>query len=202
MSRSEAGRLGGIKNKELKVSAYVANPNLCSFCKSILVYEKRHNKFCGHSCSARFNNPITAKHETDGLYKKKSCLNCGNTTENIKFCSRACCSSYDWIEFKKKIEQDNRMPNTKHTVGFNADLAKKYLIEKYGRQCSICKIEHWQNQPVPLVLDHINGNPTDHSLSNFRLVCGNCDMQLPTYKSKNIGYGRKYRRVFRAVIKE
>jgi hypothetical protein len=49
-------------------------------------------------------------------------------------------------------------------------------------------------QPIPLVVDHIDGNPTNHAITNFRLVCGNCDMQLPTYKAKNKGNGRKYRR--------
>ena len=38
---------------------------------------------------------------------------------------------------------------------------------------------------APLVVDHIDGDSTNHSVSNFRLVCGNCDTQLPTYKSKN-----------------
>lgn len=41
------------------------------------------------------------------------------------------------------------------------------------------------NQPIPLILYHINGRASDDRLENLRLVCGNCDMQLPTYKSKN-----------------
>lgn len=43
----------------------------------------------------------------------------------------------------------------------------------------------WMNQPIPLILYHINGRASDDRLENLRLVCGNCDMQLPTYKSKN-----------------
>jgi len=44
------------------------------------------------------------------------------------------------------------------------------------------------------VMDHIDGNADNNSLDNFRLVCGNCDMQLPTYKNKNKGNGRAWRR--------
>lgn len=29
--------------------------------------------------------------------------------------------------------------------------------------------------------------------SNLRMICSNCDSQLPTYKSKNKGNGRHYR---------
>lgn len=46
---------------------------------------------------------------------------------------------------------------------------------------------------IPLVIDHINGRSSDNRLENLRLVCGNCDMLLPTYKSKNKNSDRKYR---------
>jgi|TARA_Y100000034_G_scaffold47095_1_gene57989 hypothetical protein len=75
-----------------------------------------------------------------------------------------------------------------------AAIIKKYLLEINGCKCEICGGTEWQGNPMPLVLDHINGNSTDNNLSNLRLVCGNCDMQLPTYKSKNIGNGRHFRR--------
>ena len=49
----------------------------------------------------------------------------------------------------------------------------------------ICGQTEWMGKPIPLVLDHIDGNSDNFKLTNLRLVCGNCDMQLPTYKSKN-----------------
>ena len=71
---------------------------------------------------------------------------------------------------------------------------KRYLIHKKGHVCSICNRYTWNNQPIPLVCDHIDGNSNNSNLNNFRLVCCNCDAQLPTYKSKNKGNGRKYDR--------
>ena len=48
---------------------------------------------------------------------------------------------------------------------------------------------------MPVVMDHIDGNSDNWLDSNLRLVCGNCDMQLPTYKNKNKGKGRHSRRL-------
>lgn len=67
---------------------------------------------------------------------------------------------------------------------------KKYLIEIREHKCEICGTKKWMKQPVPLVLDHIDGHFENNNEENLRLVCGNCDMQLSTYKSKNIGNGR------------
>ena len=74
--------------------------------------------------------------------------------------------------------------------------AKSYLIEKHGNVCSICKNSEWNGQAIPLVCDHIDGDPYNKQLDNHRLVCCNCDAQLPTFKSKNRGNGRKYDREY------
>ncbi|KKN52835.1 hypothetical protein LCGC14_0608870 [marine sediment metagenome] len=54
--------------------------------------------------------------------------------------------------------------------------------------------EEWMGRSIVMITDHINGNPEDNSLKNLRLICPNCDSQTFTYKNKNIGNGRYYRR--------
>lgn len=43
-------------NTEFVQKAYYENPKLCKCCEAIIPYERRVNEFCGHSCSATFNN--------------------------------------------------------------------------------------------------------------------------------------------------
>lgn len=42
---------------------------------------------------------------------------------------------------------------------------------------------------MPLVIDHIDGNHTNNTYSNLRLLCPNCHSLTPNYKSKNT-FGR------------
>lgn len=35
----------------------------------------------------------------------------------------------------------------------------------------------WNNSPLPLILEHVNGVNTDNRPSNLRLLCPNCDSQ-------------------------
>jgi hypothetical protein len=68
------------------------------------------------------------------------------------------------------------------------------VLETQGHRCAICGTSIWRDQPVPLVLDHIDGDAGNWRLSNLRYICPNCDAQLPTFKSRNRGNGRAARR--------
>jgi len=72
--------------------------------------------------------------------------------------------------------------------------AKKYLIDNRGHKCEVCERTTWVNNPIPLEVDHINGDNQDNSLENLRLICPNCHSQTDTYKNKNYGNGRSRRR--------
>jgi hypothetical protein len=72
---------------------------------------------------------------------------------------------------------------TRHSL--KARILEENLIEY---RCACCGIgPEWNGNPMPLILDHINGINNDNRLVNLRFVCSNCDTQLPTYKAKNKG---------------
>lgn len=76
----------------------------------------------------------------------------------------------------------------------NSTYARHRIKERIIKQkmipyeCNCCGIgPEWNKKPMPLILDHINGINNDNRLENLRFVCSNCDSQLDTYKSRNIG---------------
>lgn len=70
-----------------------------------------------------------------------------------------------------------------------------HLLEAQCGRCAICGCSTtWQESELRLVLDHIDGDASNNRRDNLRLVCPNCDSQLPTFKARNRGNGRAWRR--------
>ncbi|MER5482775.1 HNH endonuclease signature motif containing protein [Streptomyces sp. NPDC002812] len=57
-------------------------------------------------------------------------------------------------------------------------------------QCAMCGIEPtWQGYPLPLEVDHIDGDWRNNQQDNLRLVCPNCHSTTDTYRGR--GKGRR-----------
>ncbi len=64
-----------------------------------------------------------------------------------------------------------------------ARLLKEKLLKE---ECSRCHIgPEWYEECLVFVLDHVNGISNDHRLENLRLLCPNCNSQMPTFAGRN-----------------
>ena len=159
--------------------------NYCLYCGKKISANK---KFCNQSCAAKYNNHKYPKRQR--IRDNTICLNCGKEfygRKNSKFCSTKCAGEY---KFKMNENKPSKYKESRiRTI-------KKHLMETKEYKCEICgQLPEWNGKPLVLVLDHINGDSSDNRVENLRFVCPNCDIQLPTFGSKNRGHGREYRRI-------
>lgn len=144
------------------------------YCKNCSKEISSPLKFCSKSCSASFNNRGVRRHGNP----KTACLQCGKITKNStsKFCSNQCRADFDWLIMEQQIKTDQS--STWRSI-------RKYLLS-ISNKCQICNTSTWNNLPITLECDHIDGDKSNNRLSNARLICPNCHSQTPTYKAKNI----------------
>jgi len=66
-------------------------------------------------------------------------------------------------------------------------LKNKLLKEELKEEiCECCGLgTNWNNAPISLQLDHVDGDTANNELSNLRIICPNCHSQTETYAGKN-----------------
>ena len=181
-----------IQRRQHRINQYNLDPKLCKLCQSSIPYDRKINLYCSKSCAAKFNNRGIQRNYTTGLYAKKPCTYCGLETTNVKYCTTKCHRQHVWDVTKERINKTgNANINNSDSPSV---MSKRFLAEQRGHECEICHNRQWNKQPIPLVLDHISGDSTNWMLDNLRLICPNCDAQTDTYKGKNVGNGRHWRK--------
>ncbi len=181
MNRSEAGKKGYEKTKHILQQQreaksretrenYEDHPKFCLFCGEKIPYEQRVGKFCNQSCSAKFNNRGVTRH-----IKGTKVCSCGNPKKvTNKYCAE-CAENHVYSKVTS-------LPNAK-----NDKIRKRILLEQRGHQCEVCGFGEWNGKPIPIELDHMDGDADNNTEGNLRLICPNCHAQTETYKGANAG---------------
>jgi hypothetical protein len=97
------------------------------------------------------------------------------------YCSNPCKGKG---QFKETIERfnDGRV--------HDRDTLRKVLTEVRGYRCECCNISNYNNKPITLQVDHMDGNAGNDNPTNLRLLCPNCHSQTDTFSGRNKGNGR------------
>ena len=119
-----------------------------------------------------------------------TCLSCSKTIpfkaykgNYHKFCNNKCQREYQY--------RFETLPRFKEGTIYERRTLRKILIKEGSNTCSCCKLSIWNNLPITLELDHIDGNAGNNMPHNLRLLCPNCHSQTDSWKGGNKGKGRK-----------
>ena len=87
---------------------------------------------------------------------------------------------------KRRIPLDVILVKNSTYLGTANLKARLFAEELLRNECYQCGAPpEWRGQPLVLRLDHINGDRADQRIENLRILCPNCDAQMPTFAGRN-----------------
>lgn len=111
-----------------------------------------------------------------GKYKY-TCINCNKSIPSRgvfrKYCSNKCQKEY---ELKEKYKDYLNNQDKYYGIEMSYKWLKPIILREQDNRCSICGMEPiWNNKELHFILDHVDGDATNNTRNNLRLICPNCD---------------------------
>jgi hypothetical protein len=144
------------------------------------IFERRH--------SCRYEEVLHACKNSTSMVEASKSVNVPYKTF-IRIAKRLGCyypnrSSNGWTVHPNKIPLSEILAG--HHPSYQSHKLRLRLLEEGLKleECEICKLREWNGKKIPLQLDHIDGNNSNHILSNLRVICPNCHSQTSTFSCR------------------
>ncbi|MGW3723662.1 HNH endonuclease [Streptomyces sp. NPDC000851] len=87
---------------------------------------------------------------------------------------------------RRKAEEILVEDTSAHAVRIPSSRLKRAMQELGAEErCALCGIEAlWLGEPLPLEVDHIDGNWRNNRIENLRLLCPNCHSTTDSYRGR------------------
>ncbi len=119
------------------------------------------------------------------------CKNCGKENTWKRSTTNTYCNNTCQQQFQRQAVITRGING--ENIKAERSTLRSYLQDQNGYRCSICNITDWNTKPITLQVDHIDGDASNNTFINLRLLCPNCHSQQDTWGAKNKGNGRKSR---------
>ena len=166
---------------------------ICKRCGTIFIpKDKRNNKYCSISCSAKDSNEKRGEVHT--------CLWCGNIFKDKSSSAQKCCSREHHFLYRNNLLINNwlngKWDGSKEKTGEISLTIRNYILQKNNNACERCGwtgVNPYSNKTV-IQIHHKDGDYKNNSVENLEVLCPNCHSMTDTNGSLNKkGNGRRIR---------
>lgn len=221
---SESLRKKAVAKKQSVLDLWLTEQHKCERCNKIMTEKFGSGRFCSRACAnARCHSEETKQKIRQALVKpeelKKKQIRSKAEPKNTKpidtciICNKPLSRGHQSVYCAEHLiqrRQEERITNWLETgdIGLKPDctirgIFRDYILREQNGCCAMCSMPAiWNGKPLVFILDHIDGDAANSARENLRLVCPNCDSQLPTYKSKNKNSSRTKRKEFLKDIRD
>jgi len=154
-------------------------------------YPRGPLRYCSKACAnSRKHTPETKLKirlalKSSDIKKYEVCQECGKPTERNRH--KLCLSCYQKTHGVDRIVEALKQGNNVFNMKASPLTIRKALILLKSYKCERCGISEYNQEPLSLQIDHIDGDSTNDTLVNLRFLCPNCHSQTPTYGARNRG---------------
>lgn len=213
--------------KQSNLDIWIAEQHVCERCGKVMTEKFGSGRFCSRACANARDHSAETKEKIrqalvkpEELKKKRvrpkvdklprdkvikepnTCVVCGVTLG--KHSRTGYCAAH-LKEHKRQLKIQHWLETG--DIGLKPDSTirggfRDYILEEQNDCCAICGMPAvWNSKPLAFILDHIDGDASNSTRDNLRLICPNCDSQLDTYKAKNKNSARTSRKKYLQEIR-